>query len=422
MFSKWYNLRIWYIFKNILKKGGFIMEELLLKNPSSLSDERKEALLNLLYTEHCNDSILLKSDDFYLFFHDMWSLFEIGEEYEKEIVEEDIRLKEWRIFIMEFFSARNLEKLNLEYSTNSSEKKFFIALYIWKKLKRDHFLNIRKALKIEKIVTEFEQELAGNEVNKDIYHETHLKIQSSWYVNLYKFNSVYDRVLEEVLEETKAAEMLFGDEIWEAISNDNLRKFMSYIESRHFSEVLFWKSKFQTEQFLRVGFDPNSTYVFCVQKDISMKRSLTLQNGLALAVSEFSQKHEHNFVFLSFIQAIDQEMITHKESIDFNYYFELDKSFGLKTEPINYKRIINYAFTMLKLELSHSSSGKIYLICNELLFDDFPNEEEWITAVTDYKKAKNIEIVVIYMGDKTKLQAIWFADKILVPRQLAQFE
>lgn len=115
-------------------------------------------------------------------------------------------------------------------------------------------------------------------------------------------------------------------------------------------------------------------------------------------------------------------MITHKESLDFNNYFELDKSFGLKTEQINYKYIINYAFTMLKLELSHSSSGKIYLICNELLFDDFPNEEEWIEAVTDYKKSKNIEIVVIYMGDKTKLQAIWFADKVLIPKQLAQFE
>ncbi|WP_339198808.1 aldehyde dehydrogenase [Solibacillus sp. FSL R5-0449] len=398
------------------------MEELLLKNPSSLSDERKEALLNLLYSEHCNDSILLKSDDFYFIFHDLWSLFEIGEEYEKEIIEEDIRLKEWRIFLLDFFSARNAKKLHFEYLKDSSVKNFFIALYIWKKIKKDYFYDMRKALKIKKLNTEYEKGLAENQKNSDIYHEIHLKVQSYWYMNLFKFNSIYDRILEEVLEETKAVELLFGDKIWETISNDNLRKFMSYIESRHFSEVLFWKSKFQTEQFLKVGLDPNSTYVFCVQKDISMKRSLTLQNGLALAVSEFSQKHEHNFVFLSFIQAIDQEMITHKESIDFNYYFELDKSFGLKTEPINYKRIINYAFTMLKLELSHSSSGKIYLICNELLFDDFPNEEEWITAVTDYKKAKNIEIVVIYMGDKTKLQAIWFADKILVPRQLAQFE
>lgn len=115
-------------------------------------------------------------------------------------------------------------------------------------------------------------------------------------------------------------------------------------------------------------------------------------------------------------------MITHKDTTDYNYYFELDKSFGLKTEPINYKGVINYAFTMLKLELSHSSSGKIYFICNELLFDDFPNEEDWISAVTHYKKLKNIEIVVIYMGDKTKLQQIWFADKILIPQQLAQFK
>lgn len=400
------------------------MEELLLKNPSSLSDERIEALLDLLYSEHCNDSILLKSDDFYLIFHDIWSLFEIGEEYESDIVEEDIRLKEWRIFILEFFSARNLEKLHFEYLTNSSVKKFFIALYIWKKIKKDYFYDMRKVLKIEKLKAEYEKDLADSQDidTRDIYHEIHLKVQSYWYMNLFKFNSIYDRILEEVLEETKAVELLFGDKIWETISNDNLRKFMSYIESRHFSEVLFWKSKFQTEQFLKVGLDPNSTYVFCVQKDISMKRSLTLQNGLALAVSEFSQKHEHNFVFLSFIKAIDQEMITHKETIDFNHYFELDNSFGLKTEPINYKGVINYAFTMLKLELSHSNSGKIYLICNELLFDDFPNEEDWISAVTHYKKLKKIEIVVIYMGDKTKLQQIWFADKILIPKQLAQFK
>lgn len=80
-----------------------MMEELLLKNPSSLSAERKEALLKLLYSEQCTDSIILKSDDFYLFFHDIWSLFEIGEKYESEIVDGDIRLKEWRIFILEFF-------------------------------------------------------------------------------------------------------------------------------------------------------------------------------------------------------------------------------------------------------------------------------------------------------------------------------
>lgn len=399
-----------------------MMEELLLKNPSSLSAERKEALLKLLYSEQCTDSIILKSDDFYLFFHDIWSLFEIGEKYESEIVDGDIRLKEWRIFILEFFSARNLDKLNFEYLTNSSVKKFFIALYIWKKIKREYFLDMRKTLKIEKFNNEFVKEQADNQVNKDIYHEMHLKIQNNWYLNLFKFNSIYDRIFEEALEETKAVELLFGDTIWETISNENLKKLMSYIESRHFSEVLFWKTKFQTEQFLEVGLDPNSTYVFCVQKDISMKRSLTLQKGLALAVSEFSQKHEHNFVFLPFINAIDQEMITHKDTTDYNYYFELDKSFGLKTEPINYKGVINYAFTMLKLELSHSSSGKIYLICNELLFDDFPNEEDWISAVTHYKKLKNIEIVVIYMGDKTKLQQIWFADKILIPQQLAQFK
>lgn len=290
------------------------------------------------------------------------------------------------------------------------------------KNQKNHFEDMRKALKIEKLITEYEKELANSQDNRDIYHEIHLKVQSYWYMNLYKFNTIYDRILEEVMEEIKAVELLFDDKIWDTISNDNLKQFMNYIEAKHFSEVLFWKSKFQTEQFLKVGLDPNSTYVFCVQKDISMKRSLTLQNGLALAVSEFSQKNEQNFVFLSFIKAIVQEMITHKESLDFNNYFELDKSFGLKTEQINYKYIINYAFTMLKLELSHSSSGKIYLICNELLFDDFPNEEEWIEAVTDYKKSKNIEIVVIYMGDKTKLQAIWFADKVLIPKQLAQFE
>lgn len=395
------------------------MDELLLNNPSSLSTERKEALLNLLYSERCEDSIILKRNDFYLFFHDIWSLFEIGDGYENEIVEGEIRLKDWRIFILEFFSSRNLEKMQFEFLTNSSVKKFMISLYIWKKIMRNHFLDLQKTLKIERLINEYEKH---NQNKKFLHQEILMKIQSNWYVNLYKFNSIYDKVIEEILEETEAVEQLFGYSIWESISNDNLAKFMGYLESRHFSEVLFWKPKFQTEQFLKVGLDPNSTYVFCVQKDISMKRSLNLQNALALAVSEFSQKHEHNFVFLPFIKTIDQEMIALNGNIDFNHYFELDKSFGLKTELINYKGVINYAFTMLKLGLSHSSSGKIYLICNELLFDDLPNEEEWISAVTHYKKLKMIEIVVIYIGDKTKLEQIWFADKVLTPKQLAQFK
>ncbi|MGN7476383.1 aldehyde dehydrogenase [Solibacillus silvestris] len=395
--------------------------ELLLKNPSLLENGRKEALLKLLYSAQFEDTTFLESSDFYLFFHDIWSLFEIGEGYKNEIVEGNVKLKEWRIFVLEFFSSRNVEKMQFEYLTNSSEKKFMISLYILKKIAKNYFSALEKLLKFKTIKSEYSIGIENDIRDRALQREILLKIQNDWYVNLYKFNSTYDLITEEVLEEANAVEQLFGENVWETVSNENLARLMNYLESQHFSEVLFWKSKFQTEQFLNIGLDPSSTYVFCVQKDVSMKRSLNLQTALAVAVSEFSRKNEHNFVFLPFAQTIDQEMIALNGNIDFEHYFEFNKSFGDKTKPINFKGVINYAFTMLKLELSHSNSGKIYLLCNELLFKDLPNEEEWRAAVIHYKKLKMIEIVVIYIGDKSKLLPIWFADKVLFPKQLAQF-
>ncbi|MBD8032383.1 MULTISPECIES: aldehyde dehydrogenase [Solibacillus] len=396
--------------------------ELLLENSSGLENERKEALLKLLYSTYFEDRIFLKSSDFYLYFHDLWSLFETGQKYELNIVEDNVRLKDWRIFILEFFASRNLEKMQFEYLTNSSVKKFLISLYIIKKIEKNYITALGKTLKLETIKKEYSSDIdlaiTGELL---LQQEILLKVQSNWYVNLYKFNTVYDQIIEEILEETHAVEQLFGEKVWDIISNENLKKMMDFLESKHFSEVLFWKSKFQSEQFLKIGLDSKSTYVFCVQKDISMRKSINLQTALALAVAEFSQKNEHNFVYVPFAQSIDQEMIALNGKIDFNDYVGFNNTYDNKLQPVDFKSVINYAFTLLKLGLSHSSGGKVYLLCNELLFENFPQEEEWKEAVTQYKQLKMIEIVVIFIGDKSKLQDIWFADKILVPKQLAQF-
>lgn len=403
-------------------EGDLNNMELLLENPSVLENERKEALLELLYSINFDDRIFLKSSDFYLYFHDLWSLFEMGQKYKYRIVEENVRLRDWRIFVLEFFASRNLEKMQFEYLTNSSVKKFLISLYILKKVAKYYIVALGKTLNMEAIKKVYSSDsvlaLTGKQA---LQQEILLKVQSKWYVNLYKFNVVYDRVIEEILEETYAAEQLFGEEVWDTISNDNLKKMMSLLESKHFSEVLFWKSKFQTEQFLKIGLDPKSTYVFCVQKDISMKRSINIQTAMALALAESSKKNEHNFFYLPFAQSIDNEMIALNGKIDFNDYVGFTNSFGNKRKPVDFKGVINYAFTLLKLGLSNSSGGKVYLLCNELLFENFPQEEEWREAVTRYKELKMIEIVVIYIGDTSKLQNIWFADKILVPKQLAEF-
>lgn len=396
--------------------------DLLLKNPSFLDEERHRALLELLESSGFEDSEFLKSKDFHRIFHDVWSLFEIGEEYKNEIAEEAVNLKEWRIFILEFFASRNMEKMQFEYLTNSSVKKFIISLYIMKKIVRKYFAILEKTLEFQKIKDEYAEDFSKNTVDIAFQKEILLRLQNNWFMNLFKFNSTYDKVVEEILQETYAVEQLFGQDVWETISNDNLKNFMHILESRHFSEVLFWKSKFQTESFLKLDLNSNSTYVFCVQKDSSMKLSLNVQSGLALAVSEFSQQNEHNFIFLSFDQKIEKEMIALKGYVDVNRYLELDKSFSENTESIDFKSTINYAFTMLKLGLSHREGGKVYILCNEQLFENLPSDDEWRLAVSLHKKTTNIEIAVIYIGDQSKLQPIWFADKILFPHQLAQFE
>lgn len=391
----------------------------LLKNPSGLDGERYQALLELLDSSPFEDSNFFESSDFHLIFHDIWSLFEIGEEYKNEMAEELVKLKEWRIFILEFFASRNMEKMQFEYLTNSSVKKFLISLFIMKNFVMKNFATLEKTLNIQKIKGDYGGDFSQNITDATFQKEILLRIQNNWFVNLFKFNSTYDMVVEEIIEETYAVEQLFGEDVWEKVSNDNLKPFMNYLESRHFSEVLFWKSKFQTESFLKIDLHLNSTYIFCVQRDYSMKLSSNLQSALSLAVSEFSQKNEYNFIYLPYGQTIEHEMIALKGQIDFNRYFELNKSFNVKTEVIDYKSVINYAFTMLKLGLTHSENGEIYIVCNEQLFENLPKEEVWRLAVLQYKNMNNIKITVIYFGDKSKIEPIWFADKILYPNQLA---
>jgi hypothetical protein len=96
-------------------------------------------------------------------------------------------------------------------------------------------------------------------------------------------------------------------------------------------------------------------------------------------------------------------------------YFDLIKGFEANSAggPINFKEALNFAFTMLKLELSPSRSGKVIILCNELIMENLPSEEKWQQAVQSFKKQMNVKIIVLYIGEREKLQPIWFADQIL---------
>lgn len=390
----------------------------LLNFKIDLSDSQISQLIRFLIEIDYGEFTNIKREHIILYIHDMWSLLEYGDDYKSAIRDSDVKIKLLRLFIVDYIAENKQYKKNKLYLSTSTFRNFYISILIIKAVLKDYNENLEYYPVIADIQTKFHNtKVKSNE--EDYLRQQQLinEIRASWYKNFYKLNQNHDKYLINIIDEVQSAEHLIGGDFWGSISQEDMPLLLNCLESGHFSEVQFWKEKLLKVHKLQSIEKDQHTYVYCVQQDKSMQGHFNLQTALALTVSEFSMKYENDFIFLSFAQTIEKETIALNGKISSENYFELIKKITEKefTEdgPINYKNVLNFAFTLMKLELS-STTGSIILYCNELLFENLPKDEKWQLAVKSFKKENNIEITLVYLGDKNKVGEVWFADMIIL--------
>lgn len=395
---------------------GNSRDAILLNNPINSKTEKMESIFREIEKLKIHYSTYLNFEHFDLYLHDTWSLLNIGQDYHQSILEDSVELKKWRLFLLSIFSSNKMFQQNLAYFQSSNLKNYFIAVLLVKKFAEEFSQLVNKSPGIEQIHSIYynirnESQKNGQSFQQDLLNE----IQNNWLKEIYILHQIYEDTLTNIMKQADAAEQILGEHFWDTLNVENYEPLICYLESNHFSEVLFWKEKFQKEKFLQVDDGKNSTFVFCVQQDISMRNHCNYQTALGLTVSEISREYQYDFIYVPFAQNIEQETIALRGNITAENYFDLSKQYSCEDGPINYKKILNFALTMLKLELSATTSGKIVFLCNEKLMDCLPSQnEQWSEALEQYKRDTNIEIIVIYNGDKAKLQPIWFADQIIL--------
>ncbi|WP_274309854.1 hypothetical protein [Solibacillus daqui] len=394
-----------------------LQNERLLENPVSLETKRMEKLLSLLDSFKMNHSQLFTKEDACLITYDIWTLLELGGDYEEKINNGDVNKKNWRLFLLNFFAANGLDKDSVYTQYDCTEKRFFTALFIVKKLISGHLSQLEKLWKVQEH-SETIQLMNSNDSKLEILQQRlFTEIQNKWYIHLFKYKTEFQNILVQVERQQNAVEQILGPEIWKTIDENHFAMLMKSIESNHFAELHFWKEKIEKTEFVTNQSNQNCSYILCVQQDVSMREYINIQTAIVLQLIKSIQKNEQNFIFVPFAQTIEREMVALKGMFNMDRYYDLNQQILIKNEPINYKNALNYALLMLKLELSQNENGKIYFLCNEMIYKHLPQDEEWKNAVESHKKNNSIQICVIYLGGKNNFKPIWFADEIHLAEQ-----
>ncbi|ATP39735.1 hypothetical protein CSE16_06535 [Solibacillus sp. R5-41] len=385
-----------------------IEEEIILNYEVALKNKSLKNFL-LFFEKNCPEVMGEIEKDYYLhFIQDIWSLLELIKNNQFLFMNEGGTLKETRQFLIETIAYHEQIMKNIPFFSVSPIRNFIVASVIVKKIDKWFYNEVDFFSLIQ---TEF----SGN---NGTVHKHELIIEGFRQIEkhyLQPFNHFLEKAIIHTIEQITAAEKLLGNTFWSELNLHEIDQLFQSLDSNHFSEVLFLKEKMTTAEFVtfhkKTANISDSTFLFCVQQDQSMQALGNLQISIALTLLELSKQCNHDFIYLPFAHNLNQETVILKGELDIQKYFEMNEAFIGGEGAIHYKKAINFAFTLLKLELS-SASGKIYLLCNERLFDYCPAEDYWKDAVLKFKSEKDIEITVIYTGKKELLAPIWFADHV----------
>ncbi|AWE07090.1 hypothetical protein DCE79_06570 [Lysinibacillus sp. 2017] len=393
-----------------------------IKSPIDLSDMRIERLLYQLENLDDKHSMGINKEYFNLYIYDLWLLLELGKDYKENLHADFIKLKRWRLFLLDFSASNRQYQENSTFFESSTIKNFYIAVLIVKKFAKEYSEIIKSSPEIVRILTEYYKNINDTD-EEDLAVQQKLinVVQNTWLKDLYTIQQIYDVTILNIIKEMTAAERLLGNNVWDILQEEYMEQLIDCLENNHFSEVQFWRNKIEIEKITQYEGNENSTIVLCAQQDSTIQLDLNYRLALGLTFYEKTKNYNINFILLPFAQVIERESISLNGDLDINSYLKILKSFSIKEEPINYKNVLNFAFTMLKLELSTKTTGKIILLCNELLFEYLPIDEDWQLAVEHNKQNMNVEIIVLYVGDREKLQPIWFADRVVLSQDLTAF-
>ncbi|MEG0472318.1 MAG: hypothetical protein RR588_08290 [Solibacillus sp.] len=388
---------------------GLIEKEIILNHEIAL----KNKLLNnfLLFFEKKFPIVMedIENDYKLHFIQDMWSLLELSQTNQILFLNDSGSLKEARQFLIETLSYQEQFIKNIPFFSVSPVRNFIVASVIVKRL--DNWI-YNKVDFFGLIESEFSKSKGSVHIHELII-EVFRQIENNYFQPFIDF---LDETIIYTVEQLTAAEQILGTTFWAQLNPYEIEQLFRKLESNHFSEIYLMREKMSTAECITLhknsGKNADSTFIFCVQQDQSMQALNNLQTCIALDLLDLSKKCNHEFMYLPFGHNINQETVILKGELDFKKYFEINESYIGGEGKIGYKKALNFAFTLLKLELS-SASGKIYMLCNEKLFENFPAEDHWKEAVLKFKSEKDIEITVIYAGKKEFLTPIWFADQVI---------
>lgn len=344
------------------------------------------------------------------FIQDTWSLLECGPDYKTGMMQGEVILKDARHFLLHTLAQHEQIINNTSFFSTSPIRNLLMATTLVNKIVQ-WFYNEIDPFNIMEVGFIKNQE---GSYKYEIIKEGFRQIENNY---LHAFHLFLEKTIVHTIDQITAAEALLGTTSWMQLQPHEIERLLENLEGNHFSEVHMYKNKMDKNKFETLHRESklkdDSTFIFCVQQDQSMQLVDHLQISLALILGELAKHYKYDFIYLPFAQTIRKETVALKGALDASKYFEMDKEFIGGVGPIQYKGVINFAFTLLKLELS-SISGKVALLCNERLFENLPTDMYWKEAVLKFKAEKGIEINVIYTGDRDVLTDIWFADHVFL--------
>lgn len=295
-------------------------------NNKTLQDDLLKHQLNVVDLENPAE---IGKTAFHLIINDLWALLEHGNTYKAFIREDSVKMKIWRLFVVDFIASKSQFQKNETFFQNATRRNFYIAIILAQKIIDDYSEILHTQPTVAEVRYHYFNTIDGND--EEIQQQLINEVKSTCLKEIYQYHNIYNATIVNLIEQCTAAEALLGPDVWDDITEENIELFLSSLKTNHFAEVLFWKGKFVKEKLLQHDKE-NTTFVFAVQQDETMAPYYNFQTALSLTISDFSNEFHYDFIYLPFAQQVEQEMIALQGKITASNYFNLIKGFEANSE------------------------------------------------------------------------------------------
>lgn len=368
----------------------------------------------LMESQQANQVFRLYSSSKILFLHDLWYFIHYGKEYKLFLSEKTVALKKIRLALLRFLASVE----GLESAKALSEQERFLFCYCFlMELEKEVTQNMKEKNRLQQVQMMYEK--------MDMY-ELQQKMMDGVYEDRLRYSYLLAKTFKDTLFEVPQIKRAILDvyRIDIARPEASLPHFIQcLVKADDLLEISFWKQRFE-EQGLKTLFETKEaafspTIVLCTEQTDRMRMYANVQLGLLCAISVISEQEARDFVYIPYSNTIGQEVYCAKGRITNEDYLHITQQFLGGEERLNYRDLLNVAFTMLKLGIT-SSRGEIILVCSEDVNEERAGDVVWQQAVERFKNEMNIRIIVIYLGEQPLNTSIWFADQTISVEEFQQ--